>query len=741
MNNMYQVDAVVEQIKDFLPTLITACGSVSLLLYRPMTDQSWEQFGSVVEGIDDLYRTLNVLYNDMSQSGCLSCLVYEIDQMRSELGRTFQVMNQHMDNEDYVSASGCIEYELIPLLQRHVTNLGEPQYVMDERFVRNLAYLKENFPNAYEQLGALTRDTDNYQITYAQNGFPNVYIGGEVSTYLYSQYDPEHEARRWTEWVMTNGERTPNIIMFGFGLGYHVRTYAEANPEHNIYVYEPDEQVLLTAMMVIDFTALFMNVKVKEIIVGRTKGNRDKFLYQFLRYLKGGADTLSLPVYDRIKKEEKIEFFNEARISIINYDSAYLMYERYGLQWVTNYMYNFAKTMNSPSVIDLRGKFEGIPVVIVGAGPSLEADIECLRELKKHALIIAAGTTTQSLLHYGVEPHLIVCIDGTEDNYNAFKDLNFEHIPFLFSPMVHHQILEKPIKNLVTFVYNSDITIKYLLELDENYPYFRPTDSVTGAAIQAAIYMGSHEIIFTGQDLSYPGANIYAPGANHFSQQYSDDVISKATHFVENIRGTTNRTNANMQITLASIQDLLAQYPQTRFTNATQMGAKIKHTVWEPLTEVLGRYKDKVVDPDVFKKVIEKLPRHDERQVTHFTAKIVQLREELTENERKLRMLEQSLSKLSELSRVNVNKFHSEMDKLSIDWRSVVHSNAFRALYIKLYRNEIVDMERELSDVVQEFDAVKRAEKTYEVMIPLIKTILQGTPTLLEIVDESIRRI
>lgn len=737
----FQIETIIEQIKEFLPKLVNACGSVSKLLYMPMTEKSWEQFGDLVEGIDDLYRTLNVLHADLSQSRRLSCLANEIDRTRAELSDKFTILNQHMDNEDYVSASGCIEYELIPLLQRHAINLGEPQHVMDERFASNMAYLKEYYPNVYGQLDTITRDTENYQLTYARNKLPNLYIGGEVSSYLYSQYDPAHEAKRWTEWVMDKGERTPNLIMFGFGLGYHVQAYAEAYPEHNIYVYEPDEQVLLAAMMAIDFRAFFENMKVKEIIVGRTKADRDKFFYRFLRYLKAGADTLSLPIYDRIKKEEMAEFFSEAKVSIINYDSAYLLYENFGLQWITNYMYNFAKTMKSPSIVGLQGKFEGIPAVVVGAGPSLEADIECLRELKKHALIIAAGSTVQSLFYYGIEPHLIVCIDGTEDNNNAFKNLNFEHVPFLFSPMVYHQILEKPIENLMHTVYNSDITIKYLLELDESYPYMAPTDSVTGTAIQAAIYMGCQEIVFTGQDFSYPGASIYAPGAVHFSQEYSDDVIAKATQFVENVRGTTNRTNAGMQITLTAIQDLLAQYPQVRFTNATQMGAKIKHTVWEPLTEVLERYKDKVVEEDIFKQAIKGLSRYDAHQVAYFTDRVVELREKLSENGRKLKKLEQFLSKLPELSRVNENKFYNEMEKFNIEWRSVVHSSAFKALYLKVFRNEIVDMERELSDVVQEKNAIKRAEKTREVMLPLIKAILKGTPTLLEIVEESLRRI
>ena len=66
-----------------------------------------------------------------------------------------------------------------------------------------------------------------------------------------------------------------------------------------------------------------------------------------------------------------------------------------------------------------------------------------LKKLKKHALIIAAGSSTQALLKNGITPHLIISMDGSEPNYRAFKNLNLKGVPLLFSPIIKYKILDE----------------------------------------------------------------------------------------------------------------------------------------------------------------------------------------------------------------------------------------------------------------------------------------------------------
>ncbi|WP_219834391.1 6-hydroxymethylpterin diphosphokinase MptE-like protein [Paenibacillus sp. R14(2021)] len=736
----FRTEEVIEEIKLFLPKLSSACETIAKLLYRPMTEDAWQQFGDVVEGIDDLYRTLQAMHGDIVQTGRLRSLLPGIERTISDLSDKFQAMNQCVDEEDFVAASDYLQYELIEIVERLAAQLGETQHVRNERFVRNMAYLKERFPQVYGQLSTVTRDSENYQVIYTKNKQPNLYMAGEYATYLYSQYDPIHETRCWAK-SMASDERKDNLILFGFGFGFHVQAYAEIYPGHRLYIYEPDEQVMLAAMEVIELSEIISKSGVKEIVVGRTKLDRDNFIYGFLRYLKAGADTLSLPVYDRIKEQEKSEFFTDARTAIINYDSSFIMYKKYGLQWVTNYMNNLAKTLESPSIEGLQGKMEGMTAIVAGAGPSLEADIECLKKLKPHAIIIAAGSTTQSLLHYGIEPHLIVSIDGDPINNNVFKNLDIAGIPFMFSPMLYHEILDARIDNLIHLFFTSDITNKYIFDLGEPYPFFKPTDSVTGTAIQAAIYMGCKEIVFTGQDFSYPGTSMYAPGAAHFTQEYSDSVLEKAIYFVENVRGTVNRTNDAMKVTLAGIENLIETFPQIRFTNATQMGAKIKYTTWEALDDVYERLKNVHPEDDFFFKAVSNLQPYDEQKVTLIQNRTADLHEKLLLNEQKLKFLDESIKKIVDLSRVNPKKCLKLMAEFDEEWRSVIHSGPFKALYLKVYRNEILEMERDLPSIVQENNLIKRAERTRDAVGPLIRTFLAGSPALIEIVKESLRRI
>ncbi|UVI29886.1 motility associated factor glycosyltransferase family protein [Paenibacillus spongiae] len=741
-----QVDAVnrvLADIKNFLPDLVGACTNIADVIQEPLAAQEWEQFGYVIDGIDDLYRTLTHVNNSLNEYDFRFALQPCIARAITDINDTFQDMNRSMDQEDYIGASDCMTYELIPVLKQLETDLGQDKQTLEQRFNRNRNYFQIHKPMLYDRIRSEARNREHYQIVTSKNGKPNLYIKieGQDPLYLYSRYNPDREVERWVDKRSIKPEETTSIFFYGFGFGYHIERYASLYPQHRLYIYEPDVQILLAAMEVVDFQAVFERYPFVDFIVGADGKNREKMFYHFARYAKGEPELYTLPVYDHIRKEDKEQFYQEAALAVGNYNSSIIRSEKSGVEWVRNSLYNLQATLITPSIAGLKNKCNGMTAVIIGAGPSLEADISHLIKLKEHAFLIAAGSAIQSLLHYGIRPHLIVSIDGGESNYRVFKNTNIEGIPLLYAPMIHYQIIDDNRNHLLHAFLDNDVTMDHLMELRNGEPRFQSTLSVTGTAIQAAVYMGCNEIVFTGQDLSFPANTLYAPGARHVSEAAMNAIVESADMFVENVQGGTNRYHAGMEQTLANIEGLIEQYPDVAFTNSSSKGAKIKHTAYRPMEEVLESLQHQQVAEDFLLHEIERLQGYTPSRISAIVERTMKLPGEMDRYENQLMTLSNRIGGMPKLSRTEPNKCIKSFQAIHADWKMLLNSDPYRGLYMKVCRNELLTFERDFAEYAGESDLNKKAELAVRVMLPLIQTMLKKTPELKGIVREAISRL
>ncbi|MUT65010.1 6-hydroxymethylpterin diphosphokinase MptE-like protein [Paenibacillus sp. NEAU-GSW1] len=745
MNQVMQDAAEsIEAIKVFLPKMIDACYVAEKKFYEPINDSFWQQFAEIVEGMDDLYKTLQTVLSQIDNDRSYTALALRLQQAAAGISQSFQMLNVYVDEEDYVGASDILKYEFIPLFQQLAADLGEEDAVMQRRFEANQQFLKQQYPKAYEQLRTEAFGNQNhYQLTYSRNNKPNLAWIKENKKlkFIHSQYDPEDEANRWVRKITDKVMDKSDIIMYGFGLGYHAKAFSVAFSDKRLTIYEPDVQMLRSAMLMVDLQAIFSQLNMADFVVGPDKKTRNMLMHQFLKQMKGDPEIVALPLYDGMSETNLIQFSADAQMAILNYRGTVRMYEKFGWEWTENSLNNLAMTLGTSNIAGLKERFDGMKAVIAGAGPSLAEDIEALRQLKEHAFIIAAGTTIQSLLHYGIEPHLIVTMDGSEYNYNAFKGLDLRHIPLLYTPMVAYKIVDEKKDQLFHVHFTNDYVTKYLMDLKEDDPIVRPTNSVTGTAIQAAIYMGFKEIVFTGQDLSYPGKQLYAPGAEHLPKDYADAILKDVGLFVENVQGSMNPTNYGMKTTLADIEELLVNHPEIRFTNTSAQGAKIKHTTWMPMAEVLKQVQDTYMDSEILRRELGTLKSYDSERVVAAVARLTQLPEQLNQCYELLKQIDSHIDSVVEWSQINATKCVKAFMDIDKKWKLVVASSPFRVFFFLLFRNQLLQFERDLPELANETNTTRKAELARDIMQPLIQDMMAGTPRLSALFEESLRRV
>src|SRR5688500_9262099 len=97
---------------------------------------------------------------------------------------------------------------------------------------------------------------------------------------------------------------------------------------------------------------------------------------------------------------------------------------QHGARYLLNTLKNLGALAREGDVAALAGAAPGVPAIVVAAGPSLDANIDALREVGEHAIIIAVDTALRPLLAAGISPHVVVAVDPTEANGRHLWDLS-----------------------------------------------------------------------------------------------------------------------------------------------------------------------------------------------------------------------------------------------------------------------------------------------------------------------------
>lgn len=430
-----------------------------------------------------------------------------------------------------------------------------------------------------------------YSITQTKSLVNNICIHVEgVPQYIYSIYDPNREIHQWIKMNEEKLSQAEHILVVGIGLGYHLQELIRLYPNKKYYLYEPDRYLFSLAMNHADLTVILSHPNIEAIAIGSDENTQQQLYRIISSSIVGSYAELVIPSYARLYKETIDNLAEAAKTIVYGIRSNTATLKHFSELWLNNIFDNLKHLVNTPNISFMKDVLKGIPAIIVGSGPSLKYDLEMLRKIRHKAIIIAAGTSVQALLKADIEPHLIVSVDGGEPNYRAFSNVDTCNIPLVFGTYIHPGILEK----------NHNYAANLIIDIDKLSPYYvdygyetyscKSTYSVTGICIQLAAFMGCENVLFTGQDLSYPNHEFYAEGVNHGNKVKMSQVISSASIEVENNCGGMNPTTKVMFSTKRDIEMTIQYYPHIQFVNTSKEGARIRGAEYRSLESYYGEY-------------------------------------------------------------------------------------------------------------------------------------------------------
>lgn len=412
---------------------------------------------------------------------------------------------------------------------------------------------------------------------------------------LNSLYNPENASKQWAkQFYRPEINENSVIIVFGIADGRSVLELSRKRKECTIIIYEPCQEIFWKAMECDEVAELAEN----DNICITVKGVNEEYFFHALQTVLNYSNyqlvvQSVLPNYLQLFKteyQEMLEIYKSV-IELIVFTRNTMILRGIEIQHNT---YALTKDMmeqrSDVQLIDIidKKKMNGLPAILVAAGPSLDKNVTQLKDIKNKAFIMVVDTALNTVLENGIVPDMTMSIDSRKPLV-LFKNDKFKDIPIALSMNSNKDVVKL---NTSKHFYEIDEEgyLKKLLEVNGKDSIQLPTGGSVATSTLALLHeMGFKTIILVGQDLAYPG------GVEHTAAAYgkgNDNVDTKKKDYieVEDNYGNTVLTEANMNIYRKWIENYIGAYSDLTVINATEGGAKIAGTEFISLHEAIERY-------------------------------------------------------------------------------------------------------------------------------------------------------
>ncbi len=439
-------------------------------------------------------------------------------------------------------------------LMKKVTGAGNDPALVADIFEHKILPLLED---SMRQWGTICTENDekDYRFETSVSGFLTL-KDLERNFYFHSTVDPMWEARQLAECIYDPRNRQYSIR--GCGLGYLIYQMYEVSGGSGLMdVYEKDARMVQYARQygVLDWVPE-ENLKVvidedpRPFLNSALEEETGSYLFE--PALKNEADDIRT-----IMETVKIEYctlYMHKRDVAINY-------------W--NNLRLGCKMVSELDTSQLKKDF-----IIIAGGPSVDDNIEFLRENQGKKTLIAVGTVFKKLIQNDITPDFVTFLEPDPPVYQLqLEGLEDQKVPMLISLLTYWKLAAayQGEKYFVPLV-GMEEAIGYPLE--EKYEdAWAVGGTVTNMAIIAASRFGAENLYLVGVDMAYPNGITHAEGTAQRKKVELEGLIP-----LEGVNGDTVYTDKVFKIYHGEVETLFQEADWISFYNMSQVGAKLAGT-------------------------------------------------------------------------------------------------------------------------------------------------------------------
>ena len=413
------------------------------------------------------------------------------------------------ENKDYVLLGDLLELQLVPFLQslqeviRAYDGVGVDPVIWES----NMKVLKEKDGVLWKQLIAYHEEYEKknsegtweglHHLESTNSGaFTMAGMDAQGMYYYHSNVNPEKEAVDFANYYYDIC--SDRYVIWGLGLGYHVRELYRLDTGISMQVFESDMDVIYHCLMAVDLSGVMTNGRLELVydpdftkIISALENITENFVihYPSLRHITNEKIREQMEMFfirDSGKRNTAILFENNSRENFKNYDGY---------------------------VDELRAEFEGKDVVIVAAGPSLDKNVELLKNKKSNMLILSVGTAFRKLVQMGIEIDYMIATDANPRTYGHIRGFEEQQVPMLYLSTTYkgYAMNYKGKKYLIC---QNGYDRAEELAQKNGWNLYDTGGSVSTTALDVCILLGAKSIAFIGLDLAYTDNMAHASGTS-----------------------------------------------------------------------------------------------------------------------------------------------------------------------------------------------------------------------------------
>ncbi|MBM3350115.1 MAG: motility associated factor glycosyltransferase family protein, partial [Betaproteobacteria bacterium] len=468
-----------------------------------------------------------------------------------------------------------------------------------ELFEQNMKALRTHHPEIADRLlTAENKSQHTYTLEVGKRGMPTIKCADtQGDFYLCSPYDPVSEAKRLVDEAI-EGKDFNVFVNIGLTLGYVVEAaLKDQKTSISIVVVEPEFSAFEIAMRSRDLTGLLGNKQIIWSIGDEIDTTVATVMSKLsLLTLRGWVPLISQPIY-RIHKDFIELLFKKLSVEVTGQKLSKATTLIASELFLKNSFENLPYALGAPGVMHFLNKWKDKPAVIISAGPSLEKQLDLLREHQNNILMIAVGPAWKSLRAANIEPQIVVTVDPFEPNYTHFEGLDAKR-EWLVTDFACNTDIVRTFKGPMIFGHSTPEKETLFRAIYGEWGILLTGGSVANSAMSFALTLDASPIILVGQDLGYTGGISHATG--HTGKHSLADAIAEKPEDFHEVPGygggPSVLTNSPMLTYRVWFERIITQLAKNRVINATEGGAKIEGALEMPLREVLSLHAAEIID-------------------------------------------------------------------------------------------------------------------------------------------------
>jgi hypothetical protein len=319
---------------------------------------------------------------------------------------------------------------------------------------------------------------------------------------LHSTIDPVREGVRFFQAHKAEGF----LVFFGMGGGYHIEPFLSGRSISSLMIVEPVQSEFLSYLSFFDAAPLITDPRVEFIVGHEAEECAERIFSEYFPAVSG--DFTVIPFRPLV--ELHTEYYQELSQCIQNLldhtASDYTVQTTFGKRWFSNAVRNLPMVEKTSWMLPPSRK-----VLITGAGPSLEDQVDLIRKERSGGFLLATDTSFPALIQRGIVPDAVISLDCQHISYRHFLGYIPEDVILVLELSSPPTIARKAKR--FCFFGSPNPFAGYVSSRFRGMPILDTSGgNVSHTAISLAGQLGAEQIYLFGMDFSYPEGKTYARG-------------------------------------------------------------------------------------------------------------------------------------------------------------------------------------------------------------------------------------